>query len=206
MATSTMIHIRIHEQVKREATETLAAMGLSISDAVRVFLLLMIAERQMPFAIKVPIGKTGSEIPEAEEIALTRRCREPRRAKTQRGGVSSQDSSMKNNRMDPVAILDNPDQQERHYMAERILESFGLSDFGYLLKKGLDKTMVLREPDEKGVSKRQQKADERIGEILGEESVVLIGAYAFSTRSSEGDKRHRFATSVGPKEISRRSG
>ena len=85
---------------------------------------------------------------------------------------------MKNNRMDPVAILGNPDQQERHYMAERILESFGLSDFRYLLKKGLDKTMVLREPDEKGVSKRQQKAVERIGEILGEESVVLIGYHA----------------------------
>lgn len=34
----TMIHVRIDEQVKTEATETLAAMGLSISDAVRVFL------------------------------------------------------------------------------------------------------------------------------------------------------------------------
>lgn len=150
MAISTMIHIRIHEQVKREATETLAAMGLSVSDAVRVFLLRVIAERQMPFALKVPNGKTGSEIPEADEIALTRRSRDPRKDKTQRGEVSSQDSSMKNNRMDPVAILDNPDQQERHYMAERILESFGLSDFGYRLKKGLDKTMVLTEPDENG--------------------------------------------------------
>lgn len=29
-----------------------------------------------------------------------------------------------------------------------------------------------------GVSKRQQKAVERIGEILGEESVVLIGDHA----------------------------
>ena len=38
-----MIHVRINEQVKKEATETLASMGLSVSDAVRVFLLRVIA-------------------------------------------------------------------------------------------------------------------------------------------------------------------
>ena len=37
MANTTMIHVRIDEQVKKQAAETLAAMGLSVSDAVRVF-------------------------------------------------------------------------------------------------------------------------------------------------------------------------
>lgn len=32
-----MIHVRIDEQLKTQANATLAAMGLSMSDAVRVF-------------------------------------------------------------------------------------------------------------------------------------------------------------------------
>lgn len=39
MATTTMVHVRVDEQIKAQATETLAAMGLSVSDAVRVFLM-----------------------------------------------------------------------------------------------------------------------------------------------------------------------
>ena len=35
MATTTMVHVRVDEQIKTQATETLAAMGLSVSDAVR---------------------------------------------------------------------------------------------------------------------------------------------------------------------------
>ncbi len=35
MAATTMIHVRVDEHIKAQATETLAAMGLSVSDAVR---------------------------------------------------------------------------------------------------------------------------------------------------------------------------
>ena len=45
MGTTTMVHVRVDEQIKAQATETLAAMGLSISDAVRVFLMRVVAER-----------------------------------------------------------------------------------------------------------------------------------------------------------------
>ncbi len=38
MAATTMVHIRVDEHLKIQATDTLAAMGLSLSDAVRVFL------------------------------------------------------------------------------------------------------------------------------------------------------------------------
>ncbi len=37
MATTTMVHVRVDEQIKAQATETLAAMGLSVFGAVRVF-------------------------------------------------------------------------------------------------------------------------------------------------------------------------
>ena len=40
MAATTMVHVRVSEEIKAQATETLAAMGLSVSDAVRVFLTL----------------------------------------------------------------------------------------------------------------------------------------------------------------------
>ncbi|MHB1927748.1 MAG: hypothetical protein ACYCRD_10900 [Leptospirillum sp.] len=56
-----------------------------------------------------------------------------------------------------------------------------------------------------GVSKKQQKAVERISEILGEESVVLIGAHALSAWGVPRATRDiDFAASGGPKEIASR--
>lgn len=75
MATTTMIHVRVDEQVKAQATETLAAMGLSVSDAVRVFLLRVIADKQMPFALKVPNAETRVAMIDADEIARLHRAR-----------------------------------------------------------------------------------------------------------------------------------
>ena len=72
---TTMVHIRVDEQIKAQATETLAAMGLSVSDAVRVFLMRVIADKQMPFAIKAPNFETRTAMAEADAIARTRRAR-----------------------------------------------------------------------------------------------------------------------------------
>jgi DNA-damage-inducible protein J len=38
MTATTMVHVRLDLDVKAQATEALSAMGLSVSDAVRVFL------------------------------------------------------------------------------------------------------------------------------------------------------------------------
>jgi DNA-damage-inducible protein J len=38
MAATAMVHVCVDENIKAQAAETLAAMGLSVSDAVRVFL------------------------------------------------------------------------------------------------------------------------------------------------------------------------
>lgn len=75
MAATAMVHVRVDEQIKAQATETLAAMGLSLSDAVRVFLIRVVADQQMPFALKAPNAETRSAMAEADEITRTRNAR-----------------------------------------------------------------------------------------------------------------------------------
>jgi len=75
MAATAMIHVRVDEDVKTQATETLATMGLSVSDAVRVFLKRVVAEQAMPFELKVPNSETRAAMAEADEIVRTRRAR-----------------------------------------------------------------------------------------------------------------------------------
>ena len=69
MTTTAMIHVRVNEEIKAQATETLASMGLTVSDAVRVFLMRVVADKQMPFAIKAPNAETRAAMAEADEIA-----------------------------------------------------------------------------------------------------------------------------------------
>ena len=73
--TTTMVHVRVDETIKAQATETLAAMGLSVSDAVRMFLMRVVAGQQMPFAVKVPNAETRAAMTEANAITRTRRAR-----------------------------------------------------------------------------------------------------------------------------------
>lgn len=75
MSTSSMVHIRLDNQLKQQATETLAAMGLSISDAVRVLLVRVIADKQLPFELKVPNATSRQAIAEAEEIIQAKSAR-----------------------------------------------------------------------------------------------------------------------------------
>ena len=75
MAATAMIHVRVDEDVKTQATETLATMGLSVSDAVRVFLKRVVAEQAMPFEVRVPNSETRAAMDEADEIIRTRRAR-----------------------------------------------------------------------------------------------------------------------------------
>jgi DNA-damage-inducible protein J len=53
-----MVHIRIDQRVKDKASKTLAAMGLSVSDAVRMLLVRVAAEKALPFEVKVPNATT----------------------------------------------------------------------------------------------------------------------------------------------------
>ena len=72
MATTTMVHVRVDQRIKAQATKALAAMGLSVSDAVRVLLMRVAAEKQLPFALKVPNAETRAAMEEARAISRAR--------------------------------------------------------------------------------------------------------------------------------------
>ena len=55
---TTMVHVRVDEQTKRRASKTLATMGMSVSDAVRMLLVRVVAEKALPFDVKVPNATT----------------------------------------------------------------------------------------------------------------------------------------------------
>ncbi|MGT2454066.1 type II toxin-antitoxin system RelB/DinJ family antitoxin [Cupriavidus basilensis] len=75
MAATTMVHVRVDENVKAQAAETLASMGLTVSDAIRVFLTRVVADKELPFAIKAPNATSRVAIAEASEIIKSRRAR-----------------------------------------------------------------------------------------------------------------------------------
>jgi DNA-damage-inducible protein J len=69
-ATTTMVHVRIDEKVKAKAEKALTAMGLSLSDAVRVLLTRVAKEKALPFAVKVPNARTAAAVKEARRGGL----------------------------------------------------------------------------------------------------------------------------------------
>ena len=74
-AQTSMIHIRVDDKIKAQATETLSAMGLTVSDAVRLLLHRVVAEQAFPFELKVPNAETREALVEAEEIIRTHNAR-----------------------------------------------------------------------------------------------------------------------------------
>ncbi len=63
---SGMVHIRVDEKVKTKASKALAAMGLTVSDAVRLLLTRVAAEKAMPFEVRVPNRETRTAIEAGE--------------------------------------------------------------------------------------------------------------------------------------------
>lgn len=70
MAATEMVHVRVEKRIKTQAAKTLAAMGLSVSDAVRVLLTRVAAEKALPFEVKVPNAKTVAAMQEARRGGL----------------------------------------------------------------------------------------------------------------------------------------
>ncbi len=75
MAATTMVHVRVDENIKAQAAETLTSMGLTVSDAIRVFLTRVAADKELPFALKAPNAPSRAAIAEASEIIKSRRAR-----------------------------------------------------------------------------------------------------------------------------------
>ena len=71
MATG-MVHIRVDGKVKAKAARTLASMGLTISDAVRLLLTRVAAENALPFEVRVPNRETVAAIKAGERGEVSR--------------------------------------------------------------------------------------------------------------------------------------
>lgn len=75
MAHTSMLHIRVDQEVKAQASEALAAMGLSLSDAVRIFLKRVVNDQAFPLELKVPNAETRAAMEESRVIMKAQRAR-----------------------------------------------------------------------------------------------------------------------------------
>ena len=71
MSTS-MVHIRVDEKVKAKAAKTLASMGLTVSDAVRLLLTRIAVEKALPFEVRVPNRETVAAMEAGERGEVSR--------------------------------------------------------------------------------------------------------------------------------------
>lgn len=76
MATHTsMLHVRVDDETKAQATQALASMGMSVSDAVRLFLRRVVIEQSFPFELKVPNAETLAAMEESRAMMTSCRAR-----------------------------------------------------------------------------------------------------------------------------------
>ena len=67
MSADTVVRARIDSDTKTQAAAALQAMGLSVSDAIRLLLLRVAEEKRLPFAVQVPNPATVKAIDELNE-------------------------------------------------------------------------------------------------------------------------------------------
>jgi DNA-damage-inducible protein J len=66
MAADTIVRARIDRATKDRAAAALEAMGLSISDAIRLLMLRIADEQRLPFEVKVPNAESVRAMQELE--------------------------------------------------------------------------------------------------------------------------------------------
>jgi len=64
--TDTYVRARIDSRTKELATDALEAMGLTVSDAIRLLMIRIAEEQRFPFNVKVPNINTRKAIAELE--------------------------------------------------------------------------------------------------------------------------------------------
>ncbi len=67
MPTDTVVRARIDSETKARATEALNAMGLSVSDAIRLLMMRVADERRLPFVVRAPTPATRKAMKELDE-------------------------------------------------------------------------------------------------------------------------------------------
>lgn len=59
---SVTVHVRLDARLKEDAVSTLESMGLTLSDAVRLLLVRVVAEQALPFDVSVPKTVTRERV------------------------------------------------------------------------------------------------------------------------------------------------
>jgi DNA-damage-inducible protein J len=72
MAAAEVVRARIDKELKQEATAVLSGMGLSLSDAIRLLLVRVAADKAMPFDLRVPNAESQAAIRDIQEGKVTR--------------------------------------------------------------------------------------------------------------------------------------
>jgi DNA-damage-inducible protein J len=70
MTTNAIVQARINKDIKREASDVLAAIGLTISDAMRLLLTRIARDHSMPFEPLIPNEETIAAMKEARHGKL----------------------------------------------------------------------------------------------------------------------------------------
>ena len=72
MAAVDVVRARIDPDLKKEASTVLSTLGLSISDAIRLLLVRVAAEKALPFEVRVPNAETQAALRDARAGKVTR--------------------------------------------------------------------------------------------------------------------------------------
>lgn len=69
---STDVRSRVEPALKERATDVLAQCGLTLSDGIRLFLNQVVAQRGLPFEVKIPNAETIAAMKEARGMTKAR--------------------------------------------------------------------------------------------------------------------------------------
>lgn len=74
MASVETVRARIDSTLKRDASEALAEMGLTVSEAIRLMLVRVASDRALPFDVRSPNAKTIKALKAAEAGEVVRQA------------------------------------------------------------------------------------------------------------------------------------
>lgn len=74
-AKAEIVRARIAPEIKHNAEQVLASIGMSMSDAIRIFLNQVATRQEFPLELKVPNAETLAAMTEADEIAAVYKAR-----------------------------------------------------------------------------------------------------------------------------------
>lgn len=72
MAIDEVVRARIDSGLKKEASAVLSAMGLSLSDAIRLLLIRLVSDKAFPFDLRIPNAETQAAMRESRSGKVKR--------------------------------------------------------------------------------------------------------------------------------------